>query len=157
MLEGCHGWSYILAMEVRSSSRRARLVSAGLCASTIALGLASRRFGTLLPDVVRLYAGDTLWAATAYFMAATIAPRARVAALAAGALLFAFAIEISQLYHAPWIDGVRSTRFGALVLGYGFLWSDLVCYMVGVAGAALVDRALRRSRGRVGRTRSSAA
>ena len=144
-------------MDVSSPAPRPRLVYAGFCLGTIALGLASRRFGTSLPDVVRLYAGDTVWAATAYFVAATVAPRARIAALAAGALLFAFAVEGSQLYHAPWIDGVRSTRPGALVLGHGFLWSDLVCYTVGVAVAALADRGIRGPRGRVAQTRSPTA
>ncbi|WP_295018328.1 DUF2809 domain-containing protein, partial [uncultured Micrococcus sp.] len=33
-----------------------------------------------------------------------------------------------------------------LVLGTGFLWSDLVLYGVGVAAVALVDAALRRRR-----------
>ncbi|MFM8818855.1 MAG: DUF2809 domain-containing protein, partial [Phycisphaerales bacterium] len=49
-----------------------------------------------------------------------------------------------QLHHAPWIDGIRATRLGALVLGSGFLWSDIACYAVGVAGGAagesMVDR-----------------
>ena len=130
-------------MDPNSSAPRRRLIYAGLCVVTVALGLASRRFGAVLPDVVRLYAGDALWAAMVYFVAATAMPRARVASLAATALLFAFAIEASQLYHAPWIDGVRATRLGALVLGYGFLWSDLVCYTVGVGIAAAMDLVVR--------------
>jgi hypothetical protein len=48
------------------------------------------------------------------------------------ALLFSFFIELSQLYHAPWIDDIRQYYIAALVLGRGFLWSDLVCYSVGV-------------------------
>ena len=34
-------------------------------------------------------------------------------------------VEESQLYHASWIDSIRGTTLGALVLGHGFLWSDL--------------------------------
>ena len=109
-------------------------------AGTIVLGLASRRFSAALPDVVRLYAGDALWAATVYLAAAVMWPRARIVHLAIGALVFSFAIETSQLYHAPWIDGVRRMRAGALVLGFGFLWSDIACYAAGVALAALADR-----------------
>ena len=48
------------------------------------------------------------------------------------ALVFSYLIEISQLYHAPWIDAIRSTALGGLVLGFGFLWSDILCYTVGV-------------------------
>ena len=48
------------------------------------------------------------------------------------ALTFSYGIEISQLYHAPWIDALRAYSLGGLILGFGFLWSDLVCYSVGV-------------------------
>lgn len=33
---------------------------------------------------------------------------------------FLFVIEFSQLYHAEWIDQIRDTSLGGLVLGYGF-------------------------------------
>jgi len=111
----------------------------GLAIVTVALGLASRRFSATFPDAVGLYAGDALWAATVYLAAAVIWRRTRIAHLTIGALVFSFAIEMSQLYHAPWIDDVRRTRVGALLLGFGFLWSDLVCYTAGVAAAALAD------------------
>jgi hypothetical protein len=51
---------------------------------------------------------------------------------AAISLAFAFLVEISQFYHAPWIDSIRQTTLGGLVLGFGFLWTDLVCYTVGI-------------------------
>jgi hypothetical protein len=38
-----------------------------------------------------------------------------------------------------WIDGIRSTTLDGLVLGFGFLWSDLVCYLVGIAAGVLAD------------------
>ncbi|MCA9130161.1 MAG: DUF2809 domain-containing protein, partial [Planctomycetales bacterium] len=44
----------------------------------------------------------------------------------------AFLVEFSQLYHASWIDSIRRTTLGGLVLGFGFLWSDLVCYGIGI-------------------------
>jgi Protein of unknown function (DUF2809) len=39
--------------------------------------------------------------------------------------------EVSQLWHTPWLDAIRHTTVGRLMLGLGFLWSDLVCYAVG--------------------------
>jgi hypothetical protein len=129
-------------MTATHPARRSRAAYAALVVATIALGLASRRFAPPLPDAVRLYVGDVLWATTVYLLAATVWVRAPVAQLAGGALAFSFAVEASQLYHAPWIDSVRGTRPGALVLGFGFLWSDLACYTLGVAVAALVDVAL---------------
>jgi hypothetical protein len=38
---------------------------------------------------------------------------------AAISLAFAFLVEISQFYHAPWIDSIRQTTLGGLVLGFG--------------------------------------
>jgi hypothetical protein len=53
-------------------------------------------------------------------------------------------IEVSQLYHAPWIDSVRHTTLGGLALGYDFDWRDLVCYAIGIGCAALLDACLCR-------------
>ena len=83
------------------------------------------------------------------WLLAILAPRARTLALAGAALTLSVAVEVSQLYHAPWLDAARDTRLGALALGRGFLWSDLLCYGAGVAGAALLDGALRRGWPRV--------
>lgn len=106
---------------------------------TVALGLASRRFADVLPDFLAEYAGDALWAAMVFWIAALVFPRAATVHLAAAAFGVALVVELSQLYHAPWIDVIRGTRLGALVLGYGFLWSDLVCYAAGAGLAALID------------------
>ena len=134
-----------------TSRHRRRTAYAALVVTAIVLGLASRRFGDALPpplaDRVRLYAGDAIWAAMVYFLGAAIAPHASIARLSIGALGFAWVIEVSQLYHAPWIEALRATRVGGLVLGFGFLWSDVVCYAVGVAFAALVDAVMRRRHG----------
>jgi Protein of unknown function (DUF2809) len=64
--------------------------------------------------------------------------------LALGAVAIAFVVELSQLYRAPWIDAVRATTAGALVLGQGFLWSDLASYLVGVVLAASLDAVILR-------------
>ena len=42
-------------------------------------------------------------------------------------LVLAFAVEVSQLYHAPWIDGIRSTTLGGLVLGFGRVLLEKFC------------------------------
>ena len=123
---------------------RSRLVTAALLLLTIALGLASRRYAAALPQLIAAYGGDALWAAMVFWIAAFIWPRAKTRALAAVALGLSFAVELSQLYHAPWIDAIRATRPGALALGHGFLWSDLVCYAAGVAGAGGIDLILVR-------------
>jgi hypothetical protein len=106
----------------------------------IALGLGSRRFAAQLPDFVAAYASDTLWA-TAAFLGLGLAQRAAPTWLVAlQALLLSMLIEVSQCYHAPWIDSIRHTKIGGLILGHGFLWSDLACYAAGVALRILIER-----------------
>jgi hypothetical protein len=60
------------------------------------------------------------------------------------ALLTAFTVEISQLVRVEWLDAIRSTRLGTLLLGRGVLWSDLLVYSVGRALATGIDAAGRR-------------
>ena len=45
--------------------------------------------------------------------------------------------------HALPLDALRATLFGRLVLGPGFLWSDLVCYAAGIAIGVVAELALR--------------
>ena len=127
-------------------SARSRLAYGIALVLVIAAGLGSRVFGRALPAVVATYAGDTLYATMVFVGLGILAPRWSTARLAVTALACSCAIEVSQLYHAPWIDAIRRTLPGALVLGYGFLWSDLACYAAGVALAAGVETAARRSR-----------
>lgn len=127
------------------NQRSPRLVYLVSAFAVLVLGLASRRFGASLPSFVAAYAGDTLWALMAFLGLGFVAPQMRLARRACFALAFAWAVEASQLYHAPWIDGLRHTRLGGLVLGFGFLWSDLVCYSVGVGMGALGEGAIRRA------------
>lgn len=94
---------------------------------TVALGLASRQIGWVPTGI-----GDALWATTAYFIISAIAPQARWWRRAGVALAFSYAIEISQLYHQPWIDHIRATTLGHLALGTTFTWTDLVAYAAGV-------------------------
>jgi hypothetical protein len=60
----------------------------------------------------------------------------RIALIALG---FCYAIEISQLYQQDWLNQIRNTRLGALILGRGFLWTDFLCYTVGIQLAYLFD------------------
>jgi hypothetical protein len=110
-----------------------------LASLTIAAGLASRRYPASLPGFVAQYAGDTLWAAMVFWILALIWRRAGTSRLAAATIVIAVAVECSQLYHSAWIDAIRLTPVGALVLGSDFLWSDLACYAVGTGVAAGLD------------------
>jgi Protein of unknown function (DUF2809) len=119
--------------------RRLRILYFPLIISTIVLGLLSRHFAG-----IPLFIGDILWAAMVYFMVRFLFIRATINQLILGSLLFCYIIEFSQLYKAPWIDGLRHTLFGRLVLGDTFLWGDFLCYTIGVGVGILVEMLLRR-------------
>jgi glycopeptide antibiotics resistance protein len=112
------------------------------------LGLGSRSGHPALPSFVAEYAGDTLWTALVYVSLILFWPGLPISRALAISLGFSFLIELSQLYRAPWADALRANRFAALVLGRGFLASDLACYTVGALLSALADRLLfwRKSR-----------
>ena len=104
---------------------------------TILLGLASRHF-----SIIPLFVGDILWATMVYFIMRFLFINKPVNFIAIISLLFSFVIEFSQLYKAPWIDTIRPTLFGRLVLGATFNWGDMISYTVGVGLAVLVEISL---------------
>ena len=107
---------------------------------TIVSGLASRHFSTILPHWVQLYLGDGLWALMVFLMFGFLFQTRSTRFVAITALAFSYSIEISQLYHASWIDALRANPLGGLILGFGFLWSDLVCYTVGVGFGYVLEK-----------------
>lgn len=117
-----------------------------LCAVAVTfVGLASRRYQAVLPEFVGEYTGDTLWALMLSLLVSTLVAGRTVMSRATISLGLAFLVEISQLYHAPWIDSIRNTTLGGLILGFGFLWTDLVCYTVGIIIGAVAECGLRRA------------
>jgi len=111
-------------------------------------GLASRKFREHLPVFLAEYAGDTLWALMLFLVLSFVLAGRPILQRCCVSLALAFAVEVSQLYHAPWIDSIRSTTLGGLVLGFGFLSTDLVCYSVGITVGALTEYGLVYLRGR---------
>jgi hypothetical protein len=127
-----------------SPPARSRWRYAAAIAATIAVGLASRAYATHLPWWLAKNAGDALYATMVFWGFGLVAPRAKTRAVALAAAAFCFAIELTQLYRAPWIDTVRATTPGRLVLGQGFHAFDLVCYVIGVGLGVGLELALRR-------------
>lgn len=99
----------------------------------------------VVPNWVTLYLGDSLWAVMVFFLLGLIFKTKNTRWVTKGALMYSFSIEIDQLYHSPWIDSLRETRLGGLVLGHGFLWSDLVSYAIGIGVGVLIEKLMFRS------------
>ena len=107
---------------------------------TILAGLGSRAYAGPGAAFIRLYVGDVLYATLFYWCFRWLMPARPKHWAAVCALAFCWVIELGQLYQAPWIDGLRATLLGRLVLGAGFLWSDFPCYTLGAALGWLLDR-----------------
>ena len=111
---------------------RNRIVYLISVAIVMGLGLSSRKYAGYLPEWINTYLGDALWAVMIYLFTAVLLHDRKLLQIALASLLFCYLIEISQLYHAPWIDAIRNTRLGGLVLGFGFLWTDIIAYTMGI-------------------------
>jgi hypothetical protein len=125
-----------------SEQSRSRSIYILLVATVIAIGLVlhSQLLPMSLP--LRKYSGDALWALVAFLGFGFVFPRASTGRVALLAYCFAALVEVSQIYHAPWIDSIRATTLGTLVLGSTFNWPDFIAYAVGVALGALGETLL---------------
>jgi len=132
--------------------RRHRGWYVALAALTIALGLVVHLGGETIPPVPRDILGDALWATMLAWWVGALLPGWSLGRRAAVALAGSYVVEASQLLHTPWLDAVRRTRLGHLVLGSGFDPRDLLAYAGGVLMAMLLERAAEAARQRSARS-----
>jgi hypothetical protein len=97
--------------------------------ATIGLGLLSRT--AVVPAIVYPYLGDVFYAVMIYFGFGFLFAKASSKTILFLAVGFCVGIEITQLYQADWLIALRGYKLGGLILGYGFLWSDLIAYTIG--------------------------
>jgi hypothetical protein len=122
---------------VNAILNKTRTVYFVLIVLTIIAGLLSRHIAG-----IPLFIGDILWATMIYFMVRFLFMSKPARFIIIASLIFCYAIEFGQLYQAPWINNIRHTVIGGLVLGEVFLWSDLLCYTVGIGIGILIELVL---------------
>jgi hypothetical protein len=123
---------------------RNRALWIGLITVVIGCGL-----GTRLPTLpfsrsTTGYTGDAMWALAVFLGYGLLFPRRRTITIVVLAAATSLLVEVSQLYHAPWIDSLRGRTLGHLVLGSGFDPIDLICYGAGIVVGALVEAGIFR-------------
>lgn len=123
--------------------RQSRLLYFLLLSGTIVLGLLSRFIKT-----IPLFIGDMLYAIMIYFLVRFLFPKARTKTTFLISLLVCYIIETLQLYQADWIVSIRATTLGRLILGQGFLWSDILAYTFGIGIVFMIENILKSSRNR---------
>ena len=121
---------------------RSRAALLALIVLVIVAGLASRRFAFVVPKFLGKYPGDSLWALMVYLGWSFLRPRSPPWVLAIYAFGTSCLVEISQLYQAPWLNELRATAAGHLVLGSAFSWWDISAYAIGVGLGVALDRLL---------------
>jgi len=115
---------------------RSRPLYALLIALVIGTGLLWRSGLLPLSSFLAKYGGDSLWALVVFLCLGFAFRRSSTSRISFAAVCFAWSVEFLQLYHAPWIDAIRSTRPGQIVLGASFNSPDLIAYVAGIAVGA---------------------
>lgn len=103
----------------------------------IPLGLYSRHI-TWLPKET----GDALWSMMVFCFWRIILVKSKLRTVAIVSLTHSFIVEFSQLLRWPWLVSFRDTFVGHMMLGQGFLWTDLVAYVIGIIIIYWVFKAL---------------
>ena len=129
--------------------KRNRLLYLAMTMVVIILGLGSRKLANFIPDLLNTYLGDALWALMIFLAFGFVFREIKTKSVAIIGILFCYLIELSQLYHANWIDTIRNTTIGGLILGYGFLWSDLLAYIIGIGAGLTIEILIRTIKKRI--------
>ena len=109
--------------------KRNRILYAILIIATIGLGLVSR--ADFIPKLIYPFFGDILYSLMIFFIIGFIFTDLSSLKIVLISVGICYIIELSQFYEANWIVEIRNNKLGGLLLGYGFLWSDLISYLVG--------------------------
>ena len=105
----------------------------------IPIGLSSRHI-SWIPEAT----GDALWAMLVFCLWRIILVKKSLRLVAFISLTHAFLVEFSQLIRWSWLVSFRSTFIGHMMLGQGFLWTDLLAYLIGILLIYWVFRIIER-------------
>ncbi|TDQ11667.1 ribosomal maturation YjgA family protein [Pedobacter metabolipauper] len=114
--------------------KRTRILYAAMVILIVFLGLLSRKISG-----IPLATGDALWALMIFFIVRFLLINSSIRLIALISLSICYLVETSQLYQAEWINNMRQTIPGRLILGQGFLWSDFLAYTIGVLAGFLIE------------------
>jgi len=110
-----------------------RWLTAGLIPVVIAFGLGCKRYRGPGSDLINDF-GPASMAYIWLFLLLTffvVPRRAWTWRIVIGVFVFTCAVEFLQLWKPPWLQAVRSTFPGRMVLGTTFSWWDFPAYAVG--------------------------
>ena len=121
--------------------RRKLIIYIPIILLLIVIGLPTRIVPDIFPHWFTTYAGDFIWAMMIFFLYRLLFKWGTFKTFLI-ALATTYLIEITQLFHPAWLEYLRSFKLVGLVIGYSFLWSDIVAYTAGISMGAIVDKML---------------
>ena len=101
----------------------------------ILIGLSSRNI-SMIPEET----GDGLWSMALFCFLRFLFINQKLERIAIATLAISFVVEFSQLIRWEWLVAFRSTFIGHMLLGQGFVWWDLLAYIIGVLVVYLIAR-----------------
>lgn len=131
-------------VETRFPTVRKRIWYAAALLLVVLAGLASRRYPALLPATLGKYPGDALWALMVFIGWGMVFPARSTLRILIYTLVTSYGVEFGKLYRAPWLNDVRDSTIGHLILGSTFSWQNLAAYTIGAVVGAVVERVLIR-------------
>ena len=66
-----------------------------------------------------------------FFIIGFLFPNVKTLKIALISISICYIIELFQLYQSEWINNIRNNKLGGLILGFSFLWSDIISYTLG--------------------------
>lgn len=109
-----------------------RIIYSQLFFFFIWLALATRYNAEWFLPIIAKYGGDVIWAGAFLFLLRVFFINIAMWKLAVLCYILGVLDEFSQLIHTEFTDALRSGIIGRLMFGQGFMWSDIVCYAVGI-------------------------
>lgn len=103
------------------------------------------RFDAPVRDVLRDRSGGAVYVLVWILAFAAAMPRVSVVRLTGSVLLATCGLEFLQLWHPPWLEEMRRTFAGRVILGTTFDWLDLPPYALGAALGGCIVKAVSRS------------
>ena len=106
----------------------------------IPLGLYSRHLKWIPEET-----GDALWTMMVFCLWRIILVKQSLRLVAIISLTHSFLVEFSQILRWSWLVSFRSTFIGHMMLGQGFLWTDLLAYLIGILLIFCLFRGMERN------------
>lgn len=125
---------------------RVRLATVVLILTTIAIGLGCKQYSGPGHAFVNNWGPASVCYEVLFVLVGFLVfpRRAMIAKIAICVCLLTCLVEISQLFHIQWLDELRKTFFGRMLLGTSFSWWDFPAYPVGAWVGWIVARWISR-------------